>query len=194
MRHTPRANRWCLTNSHELQRAPVAARSWIGWPDSLTERIGARLDGAVRIRVLSERIDRLMIDEREHLGSIARSARIREVQLEVRDQPVVLARTVFADSTARVMNHALRRLGTRSLGSLLFGALRAPVRTREFTQLSTQSALWRVMAAHLPADVHSPWARRALHLLQGHPLLVTEIFLPRLFAMALQAQQNGSSG
>lgn len=193
-RYTPRANRWLNTNSHELRHVPHAYRTWIGWPDSLTERIGEQLDGAVQVHVLSERLDRLLADEREHLGVLARSARIREVQLEVRGQPVVLARTVFADSTARVMNHALRRLGTRSLGSLLFGALRADVQTREFTQLSAESALWRVMARHLPADVHRPWARRALHLLQGHPLLVTEIFLPRLFAMAPQAPQHGSSG
>jgi chorismate lyase len=193
-RFTPRANRWFPTNLHELQRVPPASRRWIGWPDSLTERIGERLDGAVQVRVLSERVDRLLVDEREHLGIVARSARIREVQLEVRGHPVVVARTVFADSTARVMDHALRRLGTRSLGSLLFGALRAPVRTREFVQLSTDSSLVQVMSKYLPADVNRLWARRALHLLQGRPLLVTEIFLPRLCAMAPDAAENGSSG
>ena len=184
MRHTPRANRWFPTNSHELRRAPPALRHWIGWPDSLTERIGERLGGAVQVRVLSERIDRLLIDEREHLGIFAHGARIREVQLEVSGEPVVLARTVFADSTARVMNHALRRLGSRSLGSLLFGALRAPVRTREFTRLTRDSALHGLMSRHLPAAAEAVWARRAVHLLQDRPLLVTEIFLPQLFAMA----------
>lgn len=183
-RHTPRANRWFLTNSHELQRVPLAQRHWIGWPDSLTERIGERLAGAVRVRVLSERVDRLLIDEREHLGIVAHSARIREVQLEVRGQPVVVARTVFADSTARVMNHALRRLGTRSLGSLLFGALRAPVRMRQFTRLTHDSALHAIMSQHVPPATGTLWARRAVHLLQDHPLLVTEIFLPHLFESA----------
>ena len=193
-RHIPVANRWHPTNSDELRRVPPPIRSWIGWPDSLTERIGEQLDGPVQVRVLSERVDRLLSDEREHLGIVMRRARIREVQLEVRGQPVVVARTVFADSTARVMDHALRRLGTRSLGSLLFGALRAPVRTREFAQLSTDSSLLRAMSKYVPADVHRLWTRRALHLLQGHPLLVAEIFLPCLFAMAPDTQENGSSG
>lgn len=183
-RFTPRANRWFPTNSHELQRVPCVARHWIGWPDSLTARLGERLGDAVQVRVLSERIDRLLFDEREHLGIVERTARIREVRLEVRGQGVVVARTVFADPTARLMDNALRRLGTRSLGSLLFGALRAPVRTREFTRLDGNSSLRRLMAQHLPTDTGALWARRAVHLLQERPLLVTEIFLPQLFAMA----------
>jgi chorismate--pyruvate lyase len=80
------------------------------------------------------------------------------------------------------MNHALRRLGTRSLGSLLFGALRAPVQAREFARLDPTSSLWRLLGEHLPEDAERLWARRALHLLQGRPLVVTEIFLPRLLS------------
>jgi len=189
----PRADRWFATAPSTLNRAPPAVRAWLGWPDSLTERVAEHLGDRVQIRVLSERVDRLLSDERAHLDVRARTARVREVQLEVRGVPYVVARTVFPDSTARVMNHALRQLGTRSLGSLLFGALRAPVHLREFTRLEASSALCCVLRDHLPAHTDL-WARRALHRLQERPLLVTEIFLPALWSMAPPRHARGSSG
>ena len=189
----PRADRWFPTTSATLRRAPDNVRDWLGWPDSLTERVAEHLGDRVQVRVLSERYDRLLTDERTHLDVRAHTARIREVQLEVRGVPYVVARTVFPDATARVMNNALRQLGTRSLGSLLFGALRAPVQRREFTQLESKSALFCVLRDHL-ADRADLWARRALHVLQGQPLLVTEVFLPALWSMTPSCQERGSSG
>lgn len=188
----PRADRWFTTSASNLRRAPFAVREWVGWPDSLTERVAEHVGNRVQIRVVSERQDRLLADEQTHLGVCARTARIREVRLEVGGSPYVVARTVFPDSTARVMNHALRQLGTRSLGSLLFGALRAPVQLREFTRLETASALFRQLRLHLP-DRPDLWARRALHLLQDRPLLVTEIFLPELWSTTPRSRERGSS-
>jgi chorismate--pyruvate lyase len=176
-----RVDRWFATTASNLRRAPLAAREWLAWPDSLTERVAEHVGERVRIRVLSERSDYLLADEREHLGVCARTARVREVQLEVHGMPYVVARTVFPAATARVMNHALRQLGTRSLGSLLFGALRAPVQLREFTRLDATSALLRLLRNHVPGHCDL-WARRALHLLQDQPLLVTEILLPALWS------------
>jgi chorismate lyase len=182
MRHVPRADRWFPTTATQLRRVPFDAQVWLGWPDSLTERLADQLGDRVQVCVLSERQGRLLSDEREHLDIVACTARVREVRLELRGEPYVVARTVFPDATARVMNHALRRLGTRSLGSLLFGALRAPVQAREFARLDPTSSLWRLLGEHLPEDAERLWARRALHLLQGRPLVVTEIFLPRLLS------------
>jgi len=167
-------------------------RSWLSWPDSLTERVAAHLQGSVQVRVLSERVARILPDEQQHLWMRGRIARIREVQLEVRGVPYVVARTVFPESTAHVMNDALTRLGTRSLGSLLFGPKRAPVVMREWIALEGSSMLRRLLHAHLPAESASLWARRALHLLADEPLLVTEIFLPALLTMAPVAAENGS--
>jgi len=182
MRHVPRADRWHPTTAAELRNVPASEKTWLAWPDSLTERLCNHLGGPVQVNVLSERQGRLLTSEREHLAVRAHTARIREVQLEVRGEPYVVARTVFPDTTARVMDQALRHLGTRSLGSLLFGALRAPVRSREFSRMTPDCALWRALHVHLPEATTKLWARRALHLLQEQPLLVTEIFLPRLFA------------
>jgi chorismate--pyruvate lyase len=183
-RYVPRADRWYASTAAALQHLPAPVRDWVGWPDSLTERLADHLADPVRVRVLSERHDRLLNDEREHLQLLVRSARVREAQLEVRDTPYVIARTAFPDATARVMDHALRRLGSRSLGTLLFGVPRAPVRARQFARLEPHSALWRTLAGdirpNVPPETRHLWARRTLHMLHGQPLLVTEVFLPRL--------------
>jgi chorismate--pyruvate lyase len=186
-RYVQRADRWDSITPTALQRTPASARDWLGWPDSLTERLAQHLGDRVQVHVLSERVDRLLPDEREHLGTISRTARIREIRLEVRDMPFVVARTVFPESTARAMNNALIQLGTRSLGSLLFGTRRAPVCARELMHMQPNSALWRVLRCHLPSDSGPLWARRALHRLQGQPLLVTEIFLPQLLTKTYPA-------
>jgi chorismate lyase len=149
---------------------------------SLTAHVAHELGAAVSVRVLSERRDRFLRSERELLGVTSRTGRIREVQLEVRGQPYVVARTVFPESTARGLNRGLLHLGNRALGSLLFGAMRAPVALRQYTLMNPSASLWRMLQAHLPADATRLWARRAVHALHGRPLLVTEIFLPALLA------------
>jgi chorismate--pyruvate lyase len=183
-RHVPRAERWFATEPESLHRIPVLARHWIGLRTSLTAQLAAHFDADVSVRVLSERRDRFLTHERDLLDTIARTGRVREVQLEVRGVPYVVARTVFPARTARGANRALLHLGTRALGSLLFGAMRAPASIRQYTSLRPTSSLWRALRTHLPEDADRLWARRAVHLLHGRPLLVTEIFLPHLFASA----------
>lgn len=177
----PRTERWHPIEPRSLHRVPEPARAWIALPTSLTARLAAHLGCEIRVRVLSERHDRFLTSERELLATPARAGRVREVQLEAHGEPFVVARTVFSTSTARGTHGALLHLGTRALGSLLFGAMRAPASTRQYASLSPASSLWRALRTHLPHEPHQLWARRALHSLHGHPLLVTEIFLPRLF-------------
>lgn len=165
---------------------PAEARHWIALPTSLTAQLAAHLGGDVRVRILSERRDRFLANERELLGTIDRVGRVREVRLEVHGRPYVVARTVFPASTARGANGALLQLGTRALGSLLFSAMRAPANVRQYTSLCPAASLWRALHGHLPDDVQRLWARRAVHLLHGQPLLVTEVFLPLLFATSAQ--------
>jgi chorismate lyase len=156
----------------------VPARHWLALRTSLTAHLGAHFGATVTVRVLSERHDLFLAAERELLGVTARAGRIREVQLEVRGRPYVIARTVFPKSTARGLNRGLLHLGNRALGSLLFGAMRAPATLRQYASLTPNSTLWRTLRTHLPDDARQLWARRALHVLHGRPLLVTEIFLP----------------
>ena len=182
LRHVPRHERWFDTASTRWFGVPHPIRGWLDLPTSLTQRIANHLGDPVRVRVLSERHDRLLAGERALLGIAGRNGRVREVQLEVRGTPYVVARTVFADAAARGANRGLRELGDRALGSLLFTSMRAPVVVRQFASLTPRSSLWRALHTALPADERHLWARRAVHNLRAQPLLVTEVFLPRLYA------------
>jgi chorismate lyase len=181
-RHISRHERWFATESTRLHPIPLPARHWVMLRTSLTAHIAQELDAPVSVRVLSERRDRFLRSERELLGVTSRIGRVREVQLEVRGQPYVVARTVFPESTARGLNRGLLQLGNRALGSLLFGAMRAPVALRQYTLMTPSSSLWRMLRGHLPTNATRLWARRAVHSLHGRPLLVTEVFLPGLVA------------
>jgi chorismate lyase len=179
-RHVPRHERWFDTTSTRWLTVPRHARDWLDWPESLTQRIAHHLGQPVLVRVLSERCDRLLPEERALLGVAGRSGRVREVQLDVGGQTYVVARTVFADAAARGANRGLRELGNRALGSLLFTSMRAPVAIRQFAALTPRSSLWHVLHKALPPCEHPLWARRAVHTLRAQPLVVTEIFLPQL--------------
>jgi chorismate lyase len=87
-------------------------------------------------------------------------------------------------STARGLNRGLLHLGNRALGSLLFGAMRAPATLRQYASLTPNSSLWRRLRTYLPSDTKQLWARRTLHVLHGRPLLVTEVFLPDVLVTA----------
>lgn len=180
-RYLPRHERWQATARLHLHALAPSVRAWIALRTSLTAQLAAHARGSVTVRVLSERFDRFLPAERAVLNSAR--GRVREVQLEVAGCPYVVARTVFPMRTALSANRALLRLGDRALGSLLFGVLRAPAVARHHTRLTPQSALWRALRSHLPQEASYLWARRAVHLLQGQPLLVTEIFLPALWSI-----------
>jgi chorismate--pyruvate lyase len=180
-RHVPRPERWTTLDARCVRSIPEPARQWVTLGTSLTAALATHLGEEVKVRVLSERHGRFFANERDLLGTLARAGRIREVQLEVRGVPYIVARTVFPHGTARGANRTLLHLGTRALGSLLFGAMSAPTTVRQYIELRPQSSLWGALHDHLPREADRLWARRALHLLQGRPLLVTEVFLPTLW-------------
>lgn len=160
---------------------PQPVRRWLALRTSLTAALAARFGDEVRVCVLSERRARFLPSERAALRTAARVGRIREVRLQIGAIGYVVARTAFPESTARAANRRLLRLGNRALGSLLFGSMRAPAATREFASLCPSSSLWQALRTHLPRTAAQLWARRAVHLFRGRPLVVTEIFLAEMW-------------
>jgi chorismate--pyruvate lyase len=51
---------------------------------------------------------------------------------------------------------------------------------REIAHLDKHSALWKKCLKLHPALPSVTWARRTLYELKGRPLLVSEVFLPKL--------------
>lgn len=157
-------------------------RSWLIEPGSLTARC-QRACTDFRVRLLSFGKGRALADESAG-GEAGRAlAWVREVALECDGRPVIFAHTTLAAATSGRLGRWMAGLGNRSLGSLLFtfpGFRRGEI---EFLRLDARHPLYR-RAAALGDVGPSLWARRSLHRLGNQQVLVTEVFLPAICALA----------
>ncbi len=160
-----------------------AVASWLTEPGSLTARCQAA-SRHFRVRVIGHGLGAALPDEAALIGVGRGRARVREVVLECDGVPVIFAHTVLPAAQRGHLPRWLARLGSRSLGSLLFaypGFRRGPI---EFRRLDARHPLYRRAAAFAPAAGRPLWARRSLHRLGGRQVLVTEVFLPAIAGLA----------
>ena len=153
-------------------------RSWLTEPDSLTARC-QRACAVFRVRVLNYGKGKALADESAG-GKVGRElAWVREVALECDGIPVIFAHTTLSTTVNGRLTRWMARLGSRSLGSVLFaypGFRRASI---EYLRLNAQHPLYQ-RAATLCAPGKTLWARRSLHRLGHQQVLVTEVFLPAI--------------
>lgn len=189
--------------------APAALRSWLLEADSLTARLMAH-SSQFRVQCLHQQTARCLADESRAIG-LQRPGRVweREVLLRCDGEPVVFAHTVVPMSATASDWPLFNALGERSLGSTLFYD---PLVTRgelEFARLRAGHPLLQRaraalglkeshvdshvdshVAAHVEAHVeahvvaHVVYARRCLYRRRRGTLLVTEVFLPSVLALA----------
>ncbi len=92
---------------------------------------------------------------------------VREVTLKLGEQAVVVARSIIPRRTLTGYERQLMQLGSKPLGDFLFShprMRRHPIQCKQ---------------GHIGGQ--SAWARRSVFELSGKPLLVSEVFLERLF-------------
>jgi len=156
-------------------QAPDALlRSWLVEPDSLTARC-QRSCGQFRVRLLRQGRAKSLADE----GVGRALVRVREVVLECDGIPVIFAHTTLSASSNGRLTRWLARLGSRSLGSLLFAYPGFRRNDIEYRRLDRRHPLFR-RAAELVGGGDALWARRSSHQLAGQKVLVTEVFLPAI--------------
>ncbi|UCV12436.1 chorismate lyase [Dechloromonas denitrificans] len=153
--------------------------SWLVEPGSLTTRL-QRCSRSFRVRLLSYRLGQPLPDEAIQLEAGRHLAHVREVLLECDAVPVIFAHTMLSTATNGRLGRWLARLGTRSLGSLLFAHPGFNRGVIEFIRLDPRHPLFvrAVRAADLVRAPRHLWARRSLHVLAAQRVLVTEVFLP----------------
>lgn len=158
--------------------ASGAWRTWLTDHGSLTRRLQAACP-AFRVQRLRQRHARPYLDELATLGLRAqRHALVREVLLRCGDTPLVFAHTVIPLTGLRGPWAGLVNLGNRPLGAALFAdpcILRHPLECR---RLDARHPLYRAALRHLAEPPRRLWARRSRFTLEGHSILVTEVFLP----------------
>ena len=179
--HTRHMDYWL---PHPLGASPY--RHWLCQPGSLTRALQHRCP-LFRVARLRQNASKPYADEYLPLGLVpGLPALTRDVLLLCADQPVVYAHTVVPLPGLRGPWQGLSRLGNRPLGAALFANPRVERFPLEFRKLGAQHALYRAarrdlaeqagMSA-LPAQL---WARRSLFALGQFPILVTEVFLPKV--------------
>ena len=159
-------------------------RHWLLDRGSLTQRIQLRCR-SFGLKVLSQRMAAVRPDEAAAIG-LKPGLRCleREVTLDCGSQSVVFAHSVVPPDALKGPWRMLGGLGARPLGAALFAdpcIKRYPLR---FRQLSARHPLYRRAARLLVVRPPTLWARRSLFVLANSPLLVTEVFLPAILALA----------
>lgn len=151
-----------------LSRVPKVFHHWIADQSSLTQRLVSLSQGEFKVRLLSQGVQSMQVEECLTLGErIGAMAIIREVELLCADQACVYARSVIPVSSLRGKQRRLGYLGEQPLGAFLFA----------------DPHLKRSKVDVLPLDAQrKAWGRRSLFSVGGYPLFVSEYFLPALVA------------
>ncbi|BBJ24119.1 chorismate--pyruvate lyase family protein [Candidatus Nitrotoga sp. AM1P] len=156
---------------------------WLRTDGSLTLRIQQRCENFSVCNV-HNRLTTAIYDETALLGLPAQQKiYTREVFLHADGKPVVFAHSVVAAEHLCGAWHALRNLGNRPLGALLFTHPLVRRSVLHFHALKPNHPLYRRAAIALDTPPQKLWARRSLFILRNAPLLVTEIFLPDILAL-----------
>lgn len=171
----------------------AALHPWLHDHGSLTQRIQQRCT-RFAVQPVRSGLARIAYDEAALLGIAPHQlAYSREVFLLADGKPVVFAHSTCGSEHLRGAWKAMRGLGNRSLGSLLFThplvhrqplhfkALRANHPLHVGRVLTRQGNLG--LKPDLPIIPDTLWARRSLFTLHGAPLLVTEVFLPEILKL-----------
>lgn len=157
--------------------------AWLRDEGSLTARIQQRCS-LFKVMHLHSGLVPAVYDEAALLGLCKQQKMYtREVFLYADNKPVVFAHSVVAAQHLRGAWHAIKNLGTRPLGAVLFAhplVHRAPL---HYLALKPHHILYRRAVAKLNIAPPKLWARRSVFTLHGAPLLVTEIFLPDILVL-----------
>jgi len=161
---------WFATDRHPAP-PPVPLFDWLCAEGSLTQRLTDAGNQDFRVQLLDQQQQPARADEAEALGIADKQpVWVRQVLLHTDGAPRVFARSVAPLSALGSAAVELNKLGTSSLGHLLF---RNPQIRRGPIEISRYPVEW------LPAEqrADSLWARRS-HFSDGDlQLLVCEVFL-----------------
>lgn len=161
-----------------------AARPYHGWlceRASLTQR-WQKASGAFRVLPVRQDLLAPFADEYAPLDMAPRRrAWVRDVVLYCGGTPVAFAHAVVPVVPRGSLPHWLRRLGCRSLGTLLFAHPRFVRQTMEYAVIDARHPLHsRIFTQCDPRQRY--WARRSLFSFGAQRVLLTEVFLPAVLA------------
>lgn len=160
-------------------------RDWLQNRQSLTARLVASCM-EFQVQRLQQQSSQCLLDEVAAMGLTRRQQVMeRDVLLRCDGVPVVYAHTILPLSANAAQWPLFASLGNRSLGTTLFSDPLVERGALHFSLLGPNHPLMRRIAVlDVPgAATPSLYARRSLFTRRGSSLLVTEVFLPALYAL-----------
>ena len=161
--------------------APTEQLDWLLDPSSLTRRLQLTCHGQFCVVPVNQQWQRPQLNEAQALGVRPHErCFIREVHLLCESQPWVFARTVIPVRTLTGSLRRLTRLGRKPLGAVLFADPAMQRSHIEIARLVTGQDLFESAIKPLTERPLEIWGRRSAFFLNKKPLLVSEIFLPKI--------------
>lgn len=158
---------------------------WLRDRGSLTARI--QRGGRFAVRVLRQELALPTRDEAAVLGINAGTlVRVREVALLRDGAAVIFAHTVLPCHPRGPLTRWLARIGSRSLGSLLFadpGFSRGEINCK---RLDARHPLFKPALEVIGGEPKALWARRSLFRFGAQSVLVTEVYAAALCGAEVQ--------
>jgi len=159
-------------------QAPQNVKSWIVERGSLTQRLLKSCDD-FRVEVFDEFWGKPDLSEQIQLQqSNNKLCFIREVHLFCGDEPAVFARTVIPQNTLKGELQKLTKLGTQSLGSVLFDNNHIQRGEIQSCRVNKSHHIYHQALCYSHFFDRQVWGRRSPFYLKNKPLLVSEYFLP----------------
>ena len=160
---------------------PPDLAAWLTAGESLTRHLQGICGDEFMVELRGQRWSRPLAGERAELGMPDRAwALVRQVYLCCGPRRLVYARTVMPRSTLQGRRRRYARLGRRPLGEVLFAfpdVRRGPL---EVAMLAPGDVLHDAALEGRGAGGDSLWARRSVLTVAGHPLLISEVFMPAI--------------
>ncbi len=154
---------------------------WLVDTGSLTARLKLHCQ-EFTVEILTEGNYPLSDDEKTKLNLTESIGFVREVLLKLDGIPWVFARSVMPLNVLTAPGGELDKLGTRSLGSVLFSTPDMQRSEIEIAEFDTQSRVYELSGLLSSTPKLSLFGRRSCFLLAGKSLLVSEVFLPDALA------------
>lgn len=162
----------------ELPHLSPLETAWLFDQGSLTQRLTLLSRQGFRVQPVLESWQPLRLDEADALGVAADSLGwVREVYLLGNGQPWVFARSVASHGALIQSGLDLQRLGSRSLGELLFS-------DQAFARGTLQACRYPKHCLPVPDQQELCWARRSCFTRDNLAVLVAEVFLPSFWQHA----------
>jgi chorismate--pyruvate lyase len=161
-------------------RAPRTLRGWLSDRGSLTRRLKMR-HADFRVRPVARGFVPPFPDEARLLGLHPKMyAYVRDVLLVGDGHIRVFAHSVLPRAGLLGGWGGITQLGAKPLGEALFADPRIRRLGLTMRRIDARHPLYHAARCHTGFTGHYLWARRSVFCLNGHPLLVNEVFLPAI--------------